>query len=121
MSTPAAAAAAASPTDTHLLTAFLVMCLLFLQYIAGLQAGGLGGAGPVSGGGSSGISNTDNNNNKNGPRLERTNSVSGNDSIKLCHVIHNTELVLKEVIGSGAEGKVGRDGHSLVASWTARV
>jgi hypothetical protein len=33
--------------------------------------------------------------------------VQPGEGIKLHHVICNSELVLKEVIGSGAEGKVG--------------
>jgi hypothetical protein len=39
--------------------------------------------------------------------LETSNSVQPGEGIKLHHVICNSELVLKEVIGSGAEGKVG--------------
>jgi hypothetical protein len=39
--------------------------------------------------------------------LETSNSVAPGEGIKLHHVICNSELVLKEVIGSGAEGKVG--------------
>ncbi|KAF6265332.1 hypothetical protein COO60DRAFT_1623953 [Scenedesmus sp. NREL 46B-D3] len=40
--------------------------------------------------------------------LEASNSVQPGEGIKLHHVICNSELVLKEVIGSGAEGKVYR-------------
>jgi hypothetical protein len=39
--------------------------------------------------------------------LETSNSVQPGEGIKLHHVICPSELVLKEVIGSGAEGKVG--------------
>lgn len=42
----------------------------------------------------------------NGGGLEPTGSIPY-QSIKVDHVICNSELVLKEVIGSGAEGKVG--------------
>jgi hypothetical protein len=40
-------------------------------------------------------------------------SVQPEEGIKLQHVICNSELVLKEVIGSGAEGKVGHHWHCL--------
>lgn len=47
-----------------------------------------------------------------GGGLEPTSSVQPGEGIKLHHVICNSELVLKEVIGSGAEGKVRSGNHA---------